>query len=100
MMSEAIEVRLARLEETSRSYLTRIEDMLKAHFGRIDDRCANATEKIALHDTRLNRHSERIDALEDFQNRVEGGWKTLAVVASVSATVGGLIVAAAAMVLK
>ena len=63
-MSETIEVRLARLEETSRQYLTRIEDMLKAHFGRIDDRCSNAAEKIGLHGTRLNRHSERLDKLE------------------------------------
>lgn len=53
-MSETIEVRLARLEETSRQHLTRIEDMLKSHFGRIDDRYANAAEKIGLHDTRLN----------------------------------------------
>jgi hypothetical protein len=99
-MNEAVEVRLARLEETSRSYLTRIEDMLKSHFCRIDDRCAHASEKLTLHDTRLNRHSERLDALEDFQSRVEGGWKTLAVVATVSATVGGLIVAIAAMVIR
>ena len=99
-MSETIEVRLARLEETSRQHLTRIEDMLKAHFGRIDDRCSNAAEKIVLHDTRLNRHSERLDQLEDFQSRVEGGWKTLAVVATCSATAGGLIVGVVAMVLK
>ena len=99
-MSETIEVRLARLEETSRQYLQRIEDMLKAHFGRIDDRCSNSAEKITLHDTRLNRHSERLDALEDFQSRVEGGWKTLAIVASCSATFGGLIVGIIAMVIK
>lgn len=99
-MEETIETRLARLEETSKAYLTRIEDMLKSHFGRIDDRCANASEKIKLHDVRINRHSERIDALEDFQSRVEGGWKTLAVVATASATVGGLIVAIAAMVIR
>lgn len=99
-MSETIEVRLARLEETSRQYLTRIEDMLKSHFGRIDDRCANAAEKINLHDARLNRHSERLDELEDFQSRVEGGWKTLAIVATCSATAGGLIVGVVAMVLK
>lgn len=100
MADETIETRLARLEETSKAYLTRIEDMLKSHFGRIDDRCANSAQKIALHDNRLNRHSERIDALEDFQSRVEGGWKTLAVVATASATVGGLIVAIAAMVIR
>lgn len=99
-MSETIEVRLARIEETSRQYLTRIEDMLKAHFGRIDDRCANAAEKIGLHGTRLNRHSERLDKLEDFQSRVEGGWKTLAIVATCSATLGGLIVGIVAMVVK
>ena len=99
-MSEAIEVRLARLEETSRSYLTRIEDMLKSHFGHIDDRGAHATEKLGLHEQRINRHSERLDALEDFQSRVEGGWKTLAVVATVSATTGGLVVAAAAVMLR
>lgn len=99
-MSETIEIRLARLEETSKAYLTRIEDMLKAHFGRIDDRCATAAHKINGHDERLNRHSARIDALEDFQSRVEGGWKTLAVVATCSATVGGLVVGVVSMVLK
>ena len=99
-MSETIEVRLARLEETSRQYLTRIEDMLKSHFGRIDDRYSSAAEKINMHDTRLNQHSERLDKLEDFQSRVEGGWKTLAIVATCSATVGGLIVGVVAMVLK
>lgn len=79
--NETVEVRLARIEE-----------MLRAHFGRIDERCGMRSDTI----TDMER---RIAVLESWQNQTKGGWMVLSAVAAASAAVGGLLVKVAPYVM-
>lgn len=73
-MSESVEVRLARIEE-----------MLRAHFDRIDERCG-------LRFDSLSDLENRVTCLEEWQAQTKGGWMVLSAVSAASATVGGLVV--------
>lgn len=68
-MSESVEVRLARIEE-----------MLRAHFSRDDERAA-----------RWDDHETRILALEAEENKRRGGKAMLASLMGAAALAGGLI---------
>lgn len=68
-MSESVEVRLARIEE-----------MLRAHFLRDDERAA-----------KWDNHEERILALEAEENKRQGGKAMLAALMGAAALVGGLV---------
>lgn len=68
-MSESVEVRLARIEE-----------MLRAHFARDDERASRWAD-----------HEERIVALEAEENKRRGGKAMLATLIGAAAIVGGLI---------
>ncbi len=73
-MSESVEVRLARIEE-----------MLRAHFDRIDERCGLRFDSISDLES-------RVTCLEEWQAQTKGGWMVLSAVSAASATVGGLVV--------
>ena len=73
-MSETVEVRLARIEE-----------MLRAHFGRIDERCG-------LRSDILTDMEKRLTGLEEWQAQTKGGWMVLSAVSAASAAFGGLVV--------
>lgn len=73
-MSETVEVRLARIEE-----------MLRAHFGRIDERCG-------LRSDILTDMEKRLAGLEEWQAQTKGGWMVLSAVSAASAAFGGLVV--------
>lgn len=80
-MSETVEVRLARIEE-----------MLRAHFGRIDERCGLRSETL----TDMER---RLGVLEEWQAQTKGGWMVLSAVSAASAAFGGIVVKLAPYVL-
>ena len=80
-MSETVEVRLARIEE-----------MLRAHFVRIDDRCTTRLSSIDSHATRLEAVESRVNELEAWQDKTKGGWAVLSAVSVASAALGGIIV--------
>ena len=80
-MSETVEVRLARIEE-----------MLRAHFVRIDDRCTTRLSSIDSNATRLDSVESRVNELEAWQDKTKGGWAVLSAVSVASAALGGIIV--------
>lgn len=80
-MNESVEVRLARIEE-----------MLRAHFLRIDDRCNVRAAEINGHTGRLDAVEARVDGLEAWQDKTKGGWAVLSAVSAASAAAGALIV--------
>jgi hypothetical protein len=80
-MSETVEVRLARIEE-----------MLRAHFGRIDERCGLRADTLA-------DIERRVVCLEDWQSKTKGGWMVLSAVSAASAAFGGIVVKLAPYVL-
>ena len=80
-MSETVEVRLARIEE-----------MLRAHFVRIDDRCTTRLSSIDSNAARLEAVESRVNELEAWQDKTKGGWAVLSAVSVASAALGGIIV--------
>lgn len=80
-MSESVEVRLARIEE-----------MLRAHFLRIDDRCNVRATEMNGHTDRLEAIETRVNELEAWQDKTKGGWAVLSAVSAASAAAGALIV--------
>ena len=78
---ESVEVRLARIEE-----------MLRAHFLRIDDRCNVRASELAAHTTRLEGLEGRVNDLEAWQDKTKGGWAVLSAVSVASAAAGALII--------
>lgn len=85
-MSESVEVRLARIEE-----------MLRAHFLRIDDRCNVRADELNTHADRIDAIEVRVNDLEAWQDKTKGGWAVLSAVSAASAAAGGLIVKFGAM---
>jgi len=73
-MNETVEVRLARIEE-----------MLRGHFGRIDERCSARLETLADLESRLA-------GIESWRDQTKGGWMVLSAVATASAIFGGMVV--------
>jgi hypothetical protein len=80
-MSETVEVRLARIEE-----------MLRAHFLRIDDRCTVRTTELNGHAGRIESLEVRVNDLEAWQDKTKGGWAVLSAVSAASAAAGALVV--------
>ena len=80
-MNESVEVRLARIEE-----------MLRAHFLRIDDRCTVRAAEINGHADHIEAIETRVNELEAWQDKTKGGWAVLSAVSAASAAAGALIV--------
>ena len=78
---ESLEVRLARIEE-----------MLRAHFLRIDDRCNVRAAEIAGHTSRIESLEGRVNNLEGWQDQTKGGWAVLSAVSVASAAVGAFLI--------
>jgi len=60
--------------------MARIEEMLRAHFARDDERSK-----------RLDSHEDRINALEAAEDQRKGGKAMLAALISAAALVGGIV---------
>lgn len=72
-MAETVEVRLARIEE-----------MLKAHFVSIAERCERRSAA-------QDKHEARIAALEAWRNQARGGWWVISALYAVSGLIGAIV---------